>query len=153
MFFFQDEYDDTYDDVAVGQEEPDSRDDGGRQFVLPVALGGGKIARVVQERDDEDEADDDVEEGGVGRKHMNFARNPEEIRQENERRRQEKINRNARKPVQLQQPQHQPARDVVGKPIGQGQDKQVLINRARKNANKGKGHRAQAERKQSKGMF
>ena len=31
----------------MGQEEPDSREagEGGRVFVLPVALGGGKIAR------------------------------------------------------------------------------------------------------------
>ena len=150
----KDEYDDTYDDVAVGQEEPDSRDDGGRQFVLPVALGGGKIPRVVQEKDDEDDDDEEDEEEGVfGRKPMNFTRNPEEIRQENERRRQEKMSRNARKPAAQQQQQYQPARDVVGKPKGQGQDKQVLINRARKNANKGKGHRAGAERKQAKGMF
>jgi hypothetical protein len=42
---------------------------------------------------------------------------------------------------------------VVGKPKGQGQDKQVLINRQRKNLNKGKGHRVQADKKQSKGMF
>ena len=45
----QDEYDDTYDEAAVGQEEPDSREreagEGGRGFVLPVALGGGKIVR------------------------------------------------------------------------------------------------------------
>jgi hypothetical protein len=44
-------------------------------------------------------------------------------------------------------------RDVVGKPKGQGQDKQVLINRQRKNANKGKGHRIGADKKQAKGMF
>jgi hypothetical protein len=37
----------------VGQEEPDSRDreegEGGRGFVLPVALGGGKISRAVHQ--------------------------------------------------------------------------------------------------------
>lgn len=79
---------------------------------------------------------------------MDFVRNPEEIRQENERRRQEKMQRNQKK-----HPHQAAARDVVGKPKGQGQDKQVLINRARKNANKGKGQRIGAEKKQAKGMF
>ena len=44
-------------------------------------------------------------------------------------------------------------RDVVGRTKGQGQDKNVLINRSRKNANKNKHHRAAADRKQAKGMF
>jgi len=145
---YEDEYDDTYDDLAVGQEEPDSRDDGvaGRNFVLPVALGGGKIGRVVPEEDDDEEED---EEEDTNRKNMNFVRNPEEVRQEKERRRQEKISRQGHKRT----PAHQPVKDVVGKPKGQGQDKQVLINRARKNANKGKSQRAGADRKQAKGMF
>ena len=43
--------------------------------------------------------------------------------------------------------------DVVGRAKGQGQDKSVLINRARKNANKGKGQRVGADKKMSKGMF
>ena len=44
-------------------------------------------------------------------------------------------------------------RDVVGRAKGQGQDKSVLINRSRKNANKNKHHRAAADRKQARGMF
>ena len=44
-------------------------------------------------------------------------------------------------------------RDVVGRAKGQGQDKKVLIDRSRKNANKNKQHRAAADRKQAKGMF
>lgn len=42
---------------------------------------------------------------------------------------------------------------MVGRAKGQGQDKQVLINRAKKNVNKGKGQRAGADRKAAKGMF
>ena len=76
---------------------------------------------------------------------MDFARNPEEIRQEAERRRLSKMSKNSKS--------NHPVRDVVGKAKGQGQDKQVLINRSRKNANKNKNHRAMADRKQSKGMF
>ena len=44
-------------------------------------------------------------------------------------------------------------RDVVGRAKGQGQDKSVLVNRSRKNANKNKQHRAAADRKQARGMF
>ena len=40
---YDDEYDDTYDDVPLGEQEPDAKDDLGRGFVLPIALGGGKI--------------------------------------------------------------------------------------------------------------
>ena len=106
IIFPKDEYDDTYDDVAVGQEEPDSRDDGaeGRKFVLPVALGGGKIGRPAPANngnDDDEEEEDDEEENG--RKRMNFVRNPEEIRAQRERQRQEKMNRNTKK-------QHQPVK-------------------------------------------
>jgi len=177
---YEDEYDDTYDEVNVGAEEPDSRDDGvqGRKFVLPVALGGGKIARNQKNYNDDDEDEDDDEEVTPGGKKMNFARNPEEMRAEADRRRQEKMNRNTKKQGGHQQqpaaskqgqqagggkpgPQHQaggagvvpPHRDVVGRAKGQGQDKQVLINRARKNQNKNKGQRVGADRKQAKGMF
>merc|ERR1712228_969865 len=93
--------------------------------------------------DDEEEEDDEEENG---RKRMNFVRNPEEIRAQRERQGQEKMNRNTKK-------QHQPVKDVVGRAKGQGQDKSVLINRARKNANKNKGHRVAADKKTSKGMF
>ena len=91
--------------------------------------------------DDEEETDDN----GKPAK-LDFARNPEEIRQEAERRRLSKMPKNSKS-------NHHPVRDVVGKAKGQGQDKQVLINRSRKNANKNKNHRAMADRKQSKGMF
>merc|ERR1712218_252786 len=71
---------------------------------------------------------------------LNFARNPQEIREEAERRRQSKM----KKPPN-------PHRDVVGKAKGQGQDKNVLINRSRKNQQKNKHHRNMADKKQSKG--
>ena len=151
-FDYDDEYDDTYDDVPLGAQEPDAKDDLGRGFVLPVALGGGKISHNTNNQADYDEEEEDDEEKSNTK--MNFARNPEEGREEMARKRQEKIARrggggrgggggggggqN---------------RDVVGKARGQGQDKQVLINRARKNANKGKGQRAGADRKAAKGMF
>ena len=141
---YDDEYDDTYDDVDYGQQEPDAKDDLGREFVLPVALGGGKIKNGNNRANDQEDEESDDEEQSKTK--MNFCRNPEEIRQENERRRQEKLARKHHN--------HGGAnRDVVGRARGQGQDKQVLINRAKKNVNKGKGQRAGADRKAAKGMF
>merc|ERR1719347_675275 len=141
---YDDEYDDTYDDVEYGEQEPDAKDDLGRGFVLPVALGGGKITNTRTTAEEESEEEED--EASAAKSKMNFVRNPEEVRQEKERKRQEKISRNRSHNTP-------PNRDVVGKAKGQGQDKQVLINRARKNTNKGKGHRNAADRKAAKGMF
>ena len=140
---YDDEYDDTYDDIAVGEQEPDAQDEHGRGFVLPVALGGGKVSKT---RAPVEESEEEEDEASEVKSRMNFVRNPEEVRQEKERKRQEKIS-------QRRSHNTPPNRDVVGKAKGQGQEKQVLINRARKNANKGKGHRNAADRKAAKGMF
>ncbi len=50
-------------------------------------------------------------------------------------------------------PINPPHRDVVGAAKGHGQSQQVINNRARKTENKGKHHRAMADRKMAKGMF
>ena len=148
---YDDEYDDTYDDVPLGEQEPDAKDDLGRGFVLPVALGGGKIqSRNNQADEDVDEEEDEEEKS---RTKMNFVRNPEEVREEMARKRQEKIARRGGGGGGRGGGGGGQNRDVVGRARGQGQDKQVLINRARKNANKGKGQRAGADRKAAKGMF
>ena len=143
---YDDEYDDTYDTNAMGENEPDAMDL--REFVLPRALGGGHVNGSRRQKGrgnagSEDESDEDGEKP-VNR---NFARNPEEIRQAAAERRETKMNRSDKKPYVHK------TKDVVGNEKGQGQDKQVLINRARKNANKNKGQRAGADKKQSKGMF
>jgi len=144
---YDDEYDDTYDDVPLGEQEPDAKDDLGRGFVLPVALGGGKINnKIINAKDDEEESEDEEQ---TAKSKMNFVRNPEEVRQEAERRRAEKMSRRGGKGGGGAG--HN--RDVVGRAKGQGQDKQVLINRARKNTNKGKAQRVGADKKASKGMF
>ena len=136
---YDDEYDDTYDTNAIGETEPDAM-----EFVLPRALGGGHVRHQRQNGGNlsGDESEDESE-----KPRLDFLRNPEEIRQEAEQRRQSKMGRSNKKPHQQQN------KDVVGNAKGQGQDKQVLINRARKNANKNKNHRNQADKKQSKGMF
>jgi activating signal cointegrator complex subunit 2 len=138
---YDDEYDDTYDDNAVGQEEPDAMDsDERRPFVLPRALGGGHVAHVKEQ-----EADVDEEEEDGGKKRDEFLRNPAQVREERERKwRESNRGRGGRPPAN---------KDLVGRAKGQGQDKSVLVNRARKNTNKSKGHKAGADRKQAKGMF
>ncbi len=142
---YDDEYDDTYDDNAIGQEEPDAMDakEERRPFVLPRALGGGHVTYVKEKDQDQDEEGEDEEAERKRKDH--FVRNPAEVREERERRwRDSNRARGGRPP---------PNRDVVGKPKGQGQDKNVTINRSRKNANKGKHNRAMADKKQSRGMF
>ena len=153
---YDDEYDDTYDDVPVGQQEPDAADEG-RSFVLPVALGGGKVRPERREQDDDEEEEE--EEENPNRK-PNFVRNPEEIRAEKERKWQEKsAQRGGRRGGrgggggQGGGGQGGGGPDVVGRARGQGQDKSVLIARRRKNDNKGRGQRAGAERKAARGMF
>jgi activating signal cointegrator complex subunit 2 len=79
---------------------------------------------------------------------MNFARNPEEVRAESERRWNSKMA--ARGGGRTGPP---PNRDVVGRAKGQGQDANVLRNRLKKTENKGKHIRNMADKKMSKGMF
>lgn len=137
---YDDEYDDTYDDNPVGPDEIDENLER-RPFVLPRALGGGHVGKTVTIESDEGEDEEEDE-----KKKKDFARNPEDVRADSERRFHHKVSRgrggNAPR-----------VRDVVGKEKGQGQEKQVLINRSRKTANKGKAQRAGADRKQAKGMF
>lgn len=142
---YDDEYDDTYDDGAFGEQEPDAIEELGRPFVLPVALGGGKIRAQIIDVDDDDESEEED-----SKDKQNFVRNPEEVRQEQERKRAEKMNRANRKGGNPGVPSN---RDVVGRAKGQGQEKHVLLARARKNANKGKGQRIGADKKAAKGMF
>ena len=157
---YDDEYDDTYDDAGVGQAEPDAADEGegGRKFVLPRALGGGHIRSDKAKESDSGSEEDENDR----RKRDDFTRNPAEIREENERKRQLKQQETRRRKGRQQSnpqnsggagPNTPPHRDVVGRAKGQGQEKQVLINRSRKNANKGKSVRAAADKKMSRGMF
>jgi activating signal cointegrator complex subunit 2 len=139
---YDDEYDDTYDDQAMGEKEPDANElESRRPFVLPQALGGGHKAYVKESEDETDE-----EERELIR--FDFARNPELVRKEAERKRQEAMSKNS-KPKSSTAPH----RDVTGRAKGQGQAKNVVINRQRKTENKGKRTRAAADNKMSKGMF
>ena len=142
---YDDEYDDTYDDQAMGEREPDANEfDNRRPFVLPQALGGGHVTYVKEE-----ESDEEIQEEPKN-KPFDFTRNPEEVRREAERKRQEQVHRNRKdkgKGGSI------PNRDVIGRAKGQGQEKNVVINRKHKTENKGKRTRAAADRKMAKGMF
>ena len=144
---YDDEYDDTYDDQAMGEKEPDANElESRRPFVLPQALGGGHKAYVKEE-----ESDEEIENEEEQRKKMlHFTRNPEEVRQEAERKRQEKLHSNR---ADKAKGGSIPNRDVIGRAKGQGQEKKVVINRKHKTENKGKRTRAAADHKMSKGMF
>merc|ERR1712098_220108 len=97
--------------------------------------------------DDEVGGDDGEDGPNRDKSKIPFCRNPEEMRAESERKRQEKANRDMKKNARggPQAAKARQSKDVVGNPKGQGQDKQVLINRARKNTNKNKHQRAAAD--------
>lgn len=108
---YDDEFDDTYESQDVGAREPDELEQR-RVFVVPRVLQ--QRNRVVEEEEEEEE---EVVNGGEKRDY--FVQNPEEVRARAEARRRQAT-----------------GRDVVGKPKGQGQDKQVLINREKKTVHK-----------------
>lgn len=84
FFKYDDEYDDTYDEHAVGSEEPDAHtgeDDRRRAFVVP---------RVLRPKgDDEDEEEEEEEDEGPTneRPRDQFVPNPAELREQAEQRR------------------------------------------------------------------
>merc|ERR1712126_210700 len=130
----------TYNDKNVGGHEPNENESGfHRPFVLPQALGGGHITYVetIQIQDDNDS--DDSTENERDKNPLNFVSNPEEKRKEAEKRRKKKCGN--------------PVRNVVGNAKGEGQEKRVVINRKKKNVNKGKRVRSAADFKYSRGMF
>lgn len=125
---YDDEYDDTYDhlDVSVGEEGDLER----RPFVVP---------RVLRSKEEEDssegerEGEEQVElEEKAGPPRDEFIPNPEEQRAKAEQRRQQQMQSRTR----VWRGSGPKDRDVVGGPKGQGQQKQVLINREHKNVRK-----------------
>ncbi|PNF14341.1 hypothetical protein B7P43_G05576 [Cryptotermes secundus] len=125
---YDDEYDDTYDhlDVSVGDEGDLER----RPFVVP---------RVLCSKDEEDssEGESEGEEQGereekAGPPRDEFVPNPEEQRAKAEQRRQQKMQSRGR----VWRGSGPKDRDVAGGPKGQGQQKEVLINREHKNVHK-----------------
>ncbi|XP_026756130.2 activating signal cointegrator 1 complex subunit 2 [Galleria mellonella] len=137
---YSDEYDDTYDaDGADGVEAPPGAepDDERRPFVAPRVLQAAR--RRPQEESEEESEVEEEKPSSSERNRLDFCSNPEEVRARRE------ANFQARRGKGYRPP---PPRnvDVVGKPKGQGQEKEVLHNRDKKE--KHKSSRANHNRRQ-----
>ncbi|XP_073828498.1 activating signal cointegrator 1 complex subunit 2-like [Musca autumnalis] len=139
---YNDEYDDSYEAIL----ESETR-------VVKSKDLKSVLANVVDESEDDesDEEEEDSSHGKENRKTTNFCENPEDIRARYEARRQAKWSKKGIPPPVVQN------RDVVGKQKGQGQEKDVLRNRQKKEANKSSranhNRKAGAAFKRSKGML
>ncbi|KAG6465552.1 hypothetical protein O3G_MSEX015226, partial [Manduca sexta] len=122
---YSDEYDDTYDAEEVSPRA-DEREDARRPFVTPRAL---QARHAHQEESEEDSAAEEVPSTS-SRNRMDFCVNPEEMRARREASFQARRGKGHRPPPPSKNV------DVIGKPKGQGQEKDVLANRDRKEKHK-----------------
>ncbi|XP_053949025.1 activating signal cointegrator 1 complex subunit 2 [Anastrepha ludens] len=149
-----DEYEDEYDDSYEALLESETRVVKSKQFKAG-------LANVEDFSDDESEDDDAAtddktksETQSGHNKQLNFCENPEDVRARYEARRQAKWgNRNQGGATDY----NNKARHVVGAPKGQGQDKDTLRNRDKKEKNKSMranhNRKAGASFKRSRGMM
>ncbi|CAH0679965.1 unnamed protein product [Chilo suppressalis] len=128
---YSDEYDDTYDSDGVAPVA-DQQHEVGRPLVTPRVLQTGR-GRQHEESEDESEAAEQEQQTAGGGSKLEFCVNPELLRARREQNR--PTPNNSRRNV-----------DVTGKPKGQGQEKDVLVNRDRKE--KHKSSRANHNRRQ-----
>ncbi|XP_007547426.1 activating signal cointegrator 1 complex subunit 2 [Poecilia formosa] len=142
---YDDEYDDTYDMNQVGANDLDgdsllSR----RPFTVPQVLRKGTKAEEEEQEDDEDE---DVSQNPVNRDQ--FVQDPALLRERAE----------AKRAAMQQKKGFRPERssNVVGRPKGQGQTTETLLDRRKKETNKSRvsnhNRRSMADRKRNKGMI
>lgn len=118
---YDDEYDDTYDDHDVGETAQDDNLEMDRPFTTPRVL----LRKEREEEVYDDDDDDGNDESEAQTSRDNFVQNPAELRAKAEQRMLSK--RGGKGPQQ---------KNVVGNAKGQGQEKNVLINREQKNTNK-----------------
>ncbi|XP_017759307.1 PREDICTED: activating signal cointegrator 1 complex subunit 2 [Eufriesea mexicana] len=135
---YNDEYDDTYDNRDIrGNTHDNSTEIDSRPFTIPRVLREKQKIEVVSDSESENE---DVGNDQNGKDC--FVQNPEEIRARAEQRRQMRGGK--------------VASNVIGKPKGQGQEKDVLYNRQQKNTKKAKranhNRRSGAQWKRNQGM-
>ncbi|KAF9421266.1 hypothetical protein HW555_002738 [Spodoptera exigua] len=147
---YSDEYDDTYDSDGVAPV-PDLSDDTRRPFVTPRALR--QYDREQEEESEEEPEGQEEDKPSSSRNKMDFCVNPEEMRARREASYQARRGRgHANRPAA--QPRNT---DVTGKPRGQGQEKEVLHNRDKKEKNKSAranhNRRSGAQWKRSQGMM
>lgn len=140
----ENEYNDEYDDSYEALLETETR-------VVKSKELKNVLADVADVSDEESESEEDSSQqiDNSRNKNASFCENPEDVRARYEARRQSKW---AKKGSFAQQPQ-----DVVGRSKGQGQEKDVIRNRQKKESNKSSranhNRKAGAAYKQSKGMF
>ncbi|KAF7278761.1 hypothetical protein GWI33_007994 [Rhynchophorus ferrugineus] len=142
-YMYDDEYDDRFDDdVAI--QLPDNR----LTEELPVKNPNRRDIELEEDSSSSEEEDD---KAGSSRNTLNFCEDPAVIRERREARFRAK--QGARAPPKANNSKS----DVVGKPKGQGQDKSVVINRQRKNANKSSqanhNRKSGAQFKRNRGML
>ncbi|XP_026467454.1 activating signal cointegrator 1 complex subunit 2-like [Ctenocephalides felis] len=136
-------YDDEYDDSFEGPSKPIAEDDDSESNSRRPT----ELPRVLRKQvhnnseSEEDEEEDENSSSTPATKFQPFCENPEIIRARREAQRNNKY----------------PNRDVVGKPKGHGQEKDVTINRDKKNTNKSTranhNRRQGAAWKKSRGMM
>ncbi|XP_078062843.1 activating signal cointegrator 1 complex subunit 2 [Mustelus asterias] len=142
---YDDEYDDTYDGGQVGANDVDSDDEliSRRPFTIP---------RILRQKDDDEEDDDDEYEEEApkeeGPKRDLFVQDPALLRERAEARR---ATFNARRGFKHDNTA------ATGNTKGQGQAKETLVERRKKEANKSlranHNRRSLADRKRNKGMI
>uniref|UniRef100_A0A6Q2XUJ5 CUE domain-containing protein n=1 Tax=Esox lucius TaxID=8010 RepID=A0A6Q2XUJ5_ESOLU len=143
---YDDEYDDTYDINQVGANDLDGDTDllNRRPFTIPQVLRQGGKPTVLEEEEGEDEEEDEKVPD-------QFVQDPALLRERAEARRAAMQHRKGYRPEPARE------RDVVGKPKGQGQTTETLLDRRKKEAHKSRGanhnRRAMSDRKRNKGMI
>ncbi|XP_069817557.1 activating signal cointegrator 1 complex subunit 2 [Dendropsophus ebraccatus] len=141
---YDDEYDDTYDGNQIGANDADSDDEliSRRPFTVPRVL----MSREREEGEDEVE-EEETEEETVRPDH--FVQDPAVLRERAEARR---ASYYARKGIR-----HDNSTAVTGTARGQGQSRETVQERRKKEANKGAranhNRRFMADRKRNKGMI
>ncbi|KAK3907745.1 Activating signal cointegrator 1 complex subunit 2 [Frankliniella fusca] len=158
---YDDEYDDTYDDdLAIAEAgEVEKR----RQFVVPRVLRSREEVESSEGSEDEDESTENTQPRDA------FCQDPALLRAKRERQRSEQMTQRGGGSAKNGSRGSSTGRggssssggekrfDVVGKPKGQGQEKQVLINREKKNTNKSSranhNRRSGAQHKRNQGMI
>ncbi|XP_067084340.1 activating signal cointegrator 1 complex subunit 2 [Osmerus mordax] len=145
---YDDEYDDTYDINQVGANDLDGDSNllNRRPFTVPQVLRTG--GRPALEEEEEEEEEEPEESGGV--KRDQFVQDPALLRERAEARRATMQQRRGYRP-------DPPPSQVGGRPKGQGQTQDTLLDRRKKEANKSRGanhnRRAMSDRKRTKGMI
>ncbi|XP_044738704.1 activating signal cointegrator 1 complex subunit 2 [Chrysoperla carnea] len=138
--YYDDDYDDDVKEIDLGEREVEEVDDI-EQIRCP-------INQPIEEDEDSSEEDDETPKPPSNA----FCEDPAVLRARAEERRRQKYQKKG-----FQKPTQESRGDVVGNPKGQGQEKNVVISRAKKDQNKSQranhNRRSGAQWKRSRGMI